>query len=433
MAFQPIDFDGLLALWRSLFPAGYTVPIENEGDGQGFDVFTQQARQFARVAAAENITTQAYYLRPHSTQTAPESAGERRAVGTLEVRRAPPATGAVTLVAGVEFVADVRSPDGTVLDGVRLRVLADTLIPAGTLGTVPVPVEAVRPGYQGNLPAGSVTRFALRGRATVPVATVEAGNVLRDSGLPDRLTPAMIGQYVRLVGGLNGGTVPRRILSVSQGSPTSTAVLDGAPLTFPDTLTQAEVEEFADIGLTVEQLTPLTGGRHGWLDAIAADRSAGREPGESDDALRLRLSFLDDIVSPAAILRIASRILTPLGIPFALWETRDTFGGLVGFIYDDDPYDAFTLFDVGHPVYLSENSATTFFILAVAFGNAGEFGFAYDAPYPQNAYDATTPLALNFYDGSPLEYLSALASLYAAIDRARAAGVGWLLVRDPTL
>ena len=98
MAFLPITRDELLALWRTLFPTGYTVPIEQEGDGQGFDAFVQQAEQLARVAAAENITTQAYYLLPHSTQTAPESAGERRATGTLLVVRAAPATGSITLV-----------------------------------------------------------------------------------------------------------------------------------------------------------------------------------------------------------------------------------------------------------------------------------------------------------------------------------------------
>lgn len=431
MAFAPISRDELLALWRTLFPSGYTAPIEEEGNGQGFDAFVQQAEQLARVAAAENVTTQAYYLLPHSTQTAPESAGERRATGTLFVVRAAPATGSITLVQGTEFVADVRSPDGTVSDGIRLRSTADVTIPAGALGASTVPVEAVRPGYQGNLLPETVTRFQARGRATVPSPTVEGGNVLRDSGVADRLTEAMIGQYVRLVGGINGGTIPRRILSVTQGSPTSYAVLDGPPLVAPDTLTQAEVEEFADLGLTVSQPSALSGGRHGWLDAIAADRNTGRQPGESDAALRLRLAFLDDVVSPAAILRIASRILTPLGIRFRLAETRDCSSGLRGFVYDFDPYDAFTLFDPGSPVYVGDGTETTFFILFVSFGNDGEFGFAYDAPYPENAYDAVD--ALNAYDGFPVGYYAALAPLYDAINRARAAGIGWLLVRDPSL
>lgn len=431
MSFQPISKDELLALWRSLFPRGYTAPIETEGDGQGFDAVAQQAEQLARVATAENVTTQAYYLRPHSTQTAPESAGERRATGTLLVTRAAPATGSITLAQGTEWVADVVSPSGLVSDGIRVRSTADVTIPAGALGAATVPVEAVRAGYQGNLLPETVTRFAARGRATVPSPTVEAGNVLRDSGVPDRLTEAMIGQYVRLVGGINGGTVPRRILSVTQGSPTSYAVLDGAPLVFPDALTQAEVEEFADLGLTVEQPSALSGGRHGWLDAIADERRSGRQPGETDAALRLRLSYLDDVVSPAAILRIASRILTPLGIRFRFAETRDCLSGLRGFVYDFDPYDAFDLFSPGAPVYVGDGTETTFFVLFVSLGNAGEFGFAYDAPYPENAYDASD--ALNAYDGFPVTYYAGLAPLYAAIEAARAAGIGWLLVRDPTL
>ena len=431
MAFDPTDYDAFLALWRTLFPKSYTVPIETEGDGQGLDVYAQQAAQFARLSDALNTTTQAYYLRPHSTQTAPESAGARRATGSVEVSRAAPATGAITLSQGTQFVADVRSPDGSILDGIFVEATEDVLLPAGTLGPYSVPVRAVRPGYQGNVPAGSIVRFALRGRATIVGATVEVGNVLRDTGVPDRLTQAMVGQYVRLVGGANGGTVPRRILSVTQGA-TSFAVLDGAPLVAPDTLTQAEVEEFGDLGLTVSQASALSGGRHGFLDAIAADRNTGRQPGESDEQLRARLVALDDVVSPAAIRRAASRVLSPLGIAFDLRETRDP-GGLFGFVYDLHPYDAFDLFSNASPVYVDEPSSVTFFVLLVAFGSQGEFGFAFDAPYPRNAYDATTANALNFYDGSPRLYLAALASLYDAINRARAAGVGWVLARDPNL
>lgn len=423
MAFPPSTLDELLELWRSLFPRGFTSPIESEGDGQGLDAFAQQAAQFARVSDALNVTTQAYYLRPHSTQTAPESQGEARATGVVEVSRAAPATGAITLAEGTQFVADVRSPTGVVLDGVLVEVVADTLIPAGFAGATTVPVRAVRAGYQGNVLAGSITRFAPRGRATVPSPTVEAGNVLRDSGVADRLTLAMVGQYVRLVGGANGGTVPRRILSVTQGSPTSFAVLDGAPLVFPDVLTQVEVEEFGDLGLSVSQPSDLSGGRHGWLDAIADERRAGRQPGETDAQLRLRLSFLEDVVSPAAIERIAARLLDPLGVPWALEETRDPLT-LVGMVWD---FHAFDYGTIGNGVVFAPQ--TRFFVLRVGLSNAGEFGFAYDTPFlPRpNAWD------VGAFDGYPATYYAALAALWQTVNEARAAGVAWQLVRDPTL
>lgn len=431
MAFQPSTDAELLELWRSLFPRGFSAPIEEEADGQGFDAFAQQIEQFLRASDAANVTTQAYYLRAHSTQTAPPSRGALAASGSVSVARSAPTPGPVTISEGTAFVADIRTPQGDVLDGSLFVATADTLLPAGSTASIAVPVVCSRTGYQGNVPADSIRRFALRGRATIPTPTIEAGNVLRDSGLPDRLTESMVGQYVRLIGGANGGAVPRRILSVTQGVATSTAVLDGAALIAPDTLSSAEVEEFADLGLEVSQPSDMAGGRSGFLDAIARDRNTGRRTGETDEALRLRLSFLDDVVSPAAIVRAASRALSPYGIRFRFLETRDLIGGIGGFIYEFSPYDAFDLFSPSGPVYVSLSGSTRFFVIVVSGGSQGEFGFAYDPPYPRNAYDGSN--ALNFFDGYPVGYMTGLAELWDVINRARAAGIGWLIVRDPSL
>lgn len=426
MSFDPSDTAALLALWRSFFPRSYTVPIEEENNGQGLDVYAQQAAQFARASEAAAVSTQAYYLRPHSSQVRPPAAGAAPGAGTVQIRRVGSAVGDVTVVAGTVLVVRERDSRGDTIDGVRFILATDATVAAGTLGPVTVAVTAERVGYQGNVPAGSVSAFAERGRATIVGATVEAGNVLRDTGVPDRLTEGMVGQYVRLVGGLNGGTTPRRIISVTQGTPTSFAVIDGPALVAPDTLTQAEVEEFADLGLVVEQSTETLGGRHGWLDAIGRDRNTGRAPGEGDEAYRLRLSSLDDVVSPAAVLRAVARVLTPLGIGFALMETRDP-GTLIGMVWDFHAFDWGTI-----PSGVVFAPETRFFIIRVGIGNQGEFGMPYDAPYPSNAYDAPGP-ALNFYDGFPVAYLAAVDAVYRAVERARAAGVGWVLVRDPAL
>jgi hypothetical protein len=212
---------------------------------------------------------------------------------------------------------------------------------------------------------------------------------------------------------------------VTQGSPASTALLDGAPL--PLGAATVEVVEFADLGLSVEQPEAATGGRHGWLDAIATDRGTGRAPGEGDEALRLRLQTLDDIISPAAIERIADAILTPLGIRWRLMETRDP-AGLPGFVLDLDPFDRGTL--ASGEVWLADAcGAVRFFILAVSAGGMGEFGAPYDSPFAPggNAWDVLV------LDGYAVEYLAALAALWDTIDRARAAGVCWALVLDETL
>ena len=424
MSFEPSTKDDLLDLWRSLFPRSYTVPIEEGNNGQGLDIYAQQAAQFSRLSEAIAVSTQAYYLRPHSSQVRPEAAGERRATGSVEVRRIGSAVGSLTLIAGTRLVVRERNSDGVEVDGVTFATSADATIPAGTLGPVTVPVTAERPGYQGNVTAESISAFAERGRATIPAAVVGAANDISDTPIPDFFTLAMIGQYVRIIGGPNAGTFPRRILSVTQGSP-NVAVVDG-PALVPGATTQVEVEEFADLSLTVSQPTATSGGRHGWLDAIGRDRGTGRAPGETDEDYRRRLVALPDVVSPAAILRILARILTPLGIGYAFSETRDP-ATLIGMIWDFHAFDYGTLVDgvVFAP-------ATRFFLVRVGLGGEGEFGMPYDAPYPSNAYDAPGA-ALNFYDGYPAEYRALIEALYQSIERARAAGVGWALVSDPTL
>jgi hypothetical protein len=134
-------------------------------------------------------------------------------------------------------------------------------------------------------------------------------------------------------------------------------------------------------------------------------------------------------VSPGAIQRICARILSPLGINWALKETRDP-SGLIGRVWDFHAFDYGTISD--GVVLLSLGDSTRFFVLCVGFGNQGEFGMPYDAPYPSNAYDAPGP-ALNFYDGFPVTYYAAIAALWAMVNAARAAGIHWVLVRDPSL
>ncbi len=413
----------LLALWRSLFPVSYTEPLENEDDGFGLDVYAQQAAQFARVSEAVAVTTQAYYLRPHSTQIRPEAQAEARATGELELTRsAGTAAGAVTVGQGERFVERVRDSRGELVDGVTFRATADATLAAGSLGPVTVAIEAERPGYQGNLPAERVTAFLERGRATVTGGSVQAGKVVDGSGAggSDRLALGMIGQYVRFTSGANATTVPRRILSVTQGSP-SVAEVDGTALTAG--AGDFDVVEFADLGLLVTQPAATSGGRHGWLDAIGLDRNMGRAPGESDDSYRLRLSELPDVVSPGAINRIAARALTPLGIAWALMETREP-ATLIGFVWD---LHAFDFGDLSNGiVLLDEFDAVRFFILRVGIGNQGEFGFAFDN-FPGGAWD------WGFFDGYPVDYYAALGALYSSIEQARAGGVRWELVRDATL
>lgn len=422
MAFDPLTQAELIELWRRLFPPGFTAPIETEADGQGFDLYSQQAAVMSRAAAAANVSTQAYYLKPHSTQTAPPAAGSALATGSVEISRVPPLGGDLVLAQGVQLRAVQLGGRGETILGPVFVLTQAVTMPAGSLGPVTAQIQAARPGYQGNLPPETITAFRQLGAATV-TADVIGANTLEDDGTPDRFAGGMVRQFIQITSGANAGTFPRRILGVTQGELTSTITVDGPALTL-DAGIAVEVVEYATLGLSIAQPTATVDGVHGFLDAIGEDRRAGRQPGETDTAYRDRLCALEDTISPAAILRIAARALTPLGINFRLKETRDV-QGLKGFTWDADPFDFGDISD--GRVFVGGCLETRGFVLCVGLGNQGEFGAPYDTPFADNAFD------LLFYDGSPLDYLAAIGALYDAIDQARLAGVCFFVVLDPSL
>lgn len=428
MSFQPPSKGELIDLVRRLYDPNYIAPLEDLAEGLGMDPYYAQAVQTGRVGEAVAITTQAYYLRPHSTQIRPEAAGQRPAVGAVEVSRVGSTIGPITLAQGVEIESVALGPDGEEVIGPIFQVSTEVTLASGSPGPEMVQVVAERVGYQGNLPAGRLTRFKVRGTADV-TATTEADNTLRDNGAPDRFSPAQVNQYLRFTSGPNSATFPRRILSVNQGDPTSTAQVDGPPLVVSAVAQGVRVMEYADLGLVLEQPLPTVDGRHGWLDAIGQDRAIGRRLGEDDDAYRKRIVSLPDVVSPNAVLRAAARILTPLGINFELRETRDVPGGLGGVIWDYSPFDFGDICENGW-VLVDLQSSTRFFVLCVGIGNQGEFGAPYDAT---NAIPIGNAWDNLFFDGYPVGYNAAIAALWETINATRAAGIGWMLVRDADL
>lgn len=449
MAFAPTDQAGFLDLWRRLFPVDYTDSLEREASGRGLDIAAAQAAIFARVSRALNVTTQAYYVRDHSTETADPATGATRATGTVMVGRGAPANFAITIAAGMRMQAVMLGTRGQELVLGEVAVSADVVIPAGgSVGTqYAVPVTAVLSGYQGNFPANRVQRFSPRGRATVLGTVVTdpssppAPWVLRDTRASaqrggDAFTVAQIGQYVRLVGLASGVTTPRRILSVTPGNP-NTAIIDPPLLAADNGQTPTiEVEEFADIGLTILSQAALTGGRDGELEAAAADRGLGRAPGESDPALRERVTYLDDVVSPNAIRRLLNRSLLPQGIRYRLLEVRD-MDTLRGFFMDLDAMDfgsTAPIPKVVGSVLVGDGAVlldrfVRLFVVMVSPGSGGEFGAGFDSPIVPNtnAWDWAFP------DGYPVGYNAVIAGLYQQLLEIRAGGVAFVILRDPTL
>lgn len=433
----------LIELWRRINPPSYTVPIEDENGGQGFDVPMAQASIFESAAVAVVESFQSLWLLPSPDQFGAPASFGARATTTLSVRRAGSAAGAVVIPRCARFRAQMLGTLGQIVALSEFRSTAEVTIAAGSLGPVSVPVEAVMQGTAANLRSGSIVAFTDLGAYEVPCVVTAVDAVARVAPLPgdpveDHFTPGMVGRYVSLVGLVSGVSPPRRILSVGADTITFDPAVDAGDVAG---LVTAEVLEWATLGLTVEQPDAAVGGLVDTLGALGRERGAARRTGETADQFRTRISMLADTVSIGAITRQVTAALAECGLPFRLLETRDV-QTLKGFVYDFDAYDfgsveeivpvlGSTLIGQG-AVMLDLVDLFTAFVVEVPNAADGEFGFAYDAtppsfPNPANAWDWNVA-----WDGRPIGYQSCVGAVYAAVEQARAAGVNWYVVRDLT-
>lgn len=445
MPIEPLDQDDLITLWRQILPSSYTVPIEDEQNGQGFDVPSAQAAIFAHADQEVNETLGSHFLKPGASQTAPPASGPSKATVEISILRNASAAGELELGVGTLLQVEMLGSLGQTIQLMDFRLSDVTTMPDGVRGPVLAQAQATIEGYSGNVVAGSIVGFKDLGRANVSPITVLSTTSIQKAIAPpadpitDRFNIGMIGRFLTLIGLPSGVNPPFRITSVDE---VNQIVMLDPPMQLIDvgaTNVTAEVVELGDLGLEVTQAEDATGGRLAMLDAIGFDRRAGRVVGEGDEAYRNRLCELADTISPAAIERIAAATLDPCGICFALQETRQV-DELKGFVWDLDPFDfgqitpvpnigAGEIFGEG-AVYLSQSTAWTFFIIRVGLGNEGEFGAGYDVTAsvsPPNAWSQF------FWDGAPVGYNSCIGQLHAAVDGARAAGVNFLILKDPAL
>lgn len=419
MALEQITAERFLEVFRTINPAGYARALEELGDGQGFDTVAATAALLERLSAAFVRGVGAYYLLPHSTQTAEPAGGAARATTTATIRRVPGSVPfALELAAGYPIATRYRGPRGDVV-GPAFRLAAPVTLGADVL-EVEASIEASRVGFAGNVRASQFVGFAELGRLTVPNVSI-VGNTLTTTAAYDRITRAQAGRLIVFPPATpNELAGPRQIVSVTELAGGGSVVeVSGAPLT---TATQdVGVAELEDLGIVLEVDADATGGRAGVLDVLGAERNTPRRFGESDDDYRQRVSRLADTVSPAAILRIAARILSPLGIGYRLRETRDV-DTWPGFVLDVDALDWGGPFEG----WVDGCEAATAFVLEVGLSGAGENGAAYD----EGDEDAWDWLAL---DGWAVTYGAALGALWSELNAARAAGVCFSVVLDPTL
>lgn len=186
------------------------------------------------------------------------------------------------------------------------------------------------------------------------------------------------------------------------------------------------------LGVTVTNEAFPVGGVAPMLDELGEERGLPRSPGEGDESYRKRISRLADVVSPNAIRRICNRILVPYGSTVCLREIGQA--PFRGFFFDGDASSvdprfawAWDLDAVARPadrwkVLVDYLEMRAFFVLGVPQYSFGEFGMAYDAGF-SDAFDAAPWLA--FFDGSPVTAAILYRSIWQAVDKAKAGGVGF--------
>jgi hypothetical protein len=439
------DKSCFLQLWRAVLPPFYTESIESEDEGAGLDVPSAQGAQFAKVEEGANLSQQAYYLRPHSTQTGPIASSGVKASGEVLLRRAAPALGSIVFPAGSVLIAQATDSYGGELFLGRYLTTAEVVVADGSSGPLTVPVAAEFTGYTGNLDPNYIVGFEPQGRLEVPsvvLTTVRFQRVAQVGVVNDLYRADLVDRYVRLVGNTlvsPNRTTPRRVTAVFVDGLGQLGIevdlpLDAADLGKPLVV---EVEEYADLGFTVEQPTAIAGGVDDALGAIGVDRRQGKVPGESDEAFRQRLLLLVDNVSPNAILRMLDRILTPAGIGFELLETLD-IDGLMGFTWSVHPWG---FGQVCPPIakipgseYVGQGGVWTgpstghhFFVVCVTPSGLGDFSGMWGDFNPPGYPNAWGLMA---WGGFAAGYLSLVAQVWEAIDQARAAGVGFWIIED---
>jgi len=404
--------------FRDVTDPGYHLPLEE--DPLSWDPIAAMATTAARASRAVHTNSQSFYLLPHSRQTGESASGARRAEAWHQVRRRGHAGQALFVPAGKRVEYFLRDSRGQPARLEAYELAEDVVFAAGEVGPVAVRVRAVRPGDQANLPIADRAALVAEGVRTVALSAY-GGVSLTDTGNPDVFTAADVGRYLRLQ-----GEAPRRVKAYSQDALGRGQVeLEGDSITGTG---PAVLLEWSELGVELEQLEAFSGGRHAMLDQIGLERDMPRGPGEGDEDFAYRISSLPDVITPAALERICARILSPLGISYALHEVRDP--ELRGFVLDLTPLDAGGMCSDSSwagGVLLSDSASKRLFVVCIerAINVGYEGGLAFDSMSSGvNAYDVGSSSG----DGRPTGYLNALRALLVDLNAARGGGTAFRVV-----
>lgn len=209
---------------------------------------------------------------------------------------------------------------------------------------------------------------------------------------------------------------------------------------FPAKLTAGtchwKVLDWRALGYEIQRIEVMTGGRDAVLDMIAEERGAtGRQSFEDDETLRDRIAELADVVSPNAIKRAVARALEPYGMEGLAIDAANGFDGLFIDVDALDYYSPGDLFPENPwKVYTTKSEAFGWFWIILPCLSDGEFGTSYDEGptlylQPKEIYLGPA-YEYGIYDGFPANANAVYASIYETVDKIRAAGIGFTMLRS---
>jgi hypothetical protein len=195
-----------------------------------------------------------------------------------------------------------------------------------------------------------------------------------------------------------------------------------------------------DLGVSVTNPESPTGGKAAVLDELGAERNVPRTTAEPDESFRIRVANPADVVTPNAIRRAANHILAPYGLACCFRQVGSHL--LPGMFCDagssrNDPQNTRVNYAFDMPITPQNRNKVMFdiehfrgwFKVGVPKLNLGNFGCAFDVG-TKNACDIQFPTE-NFYDGFAAGNRKVWVAVWAAVERARMAGVRWdLYVED---
>lgn len=302
----PLDRDEALALARKRLSHADVRVLESTPEGAALlrmlaDIAADQSARADRSITARHLLARESDVNPIASGAAfarVELSFVRRRLG---FRLVLPAGTRVETVLGHAFALD-----------------ADVVFAAANGGPLLATGTALVAGYGSSVLAGSIRRFArATSRAAGDEASVTLGpsTVLETTG-GDHFVSPMRGLYVEFTDGANKGRCARIVDVLGPAA----VALDDAALVAEVRTASWVLREWSELGVFVSQPTDATLAPDDALDELGREVDRRRQPGESDDDLRIALLTLQDTVSIGAIIRACNRVLGPYG-PVVAFET----------------------------------------------------------------------------------------------------------------